>query len=41
MHLTGFMIDCPAPQTIKSWVYPEQKIRHGGGLAPARHKDGC
>ena len=28
MHLTGFMIYCPAPHMIMSWVYPREKIRH-------------
>lgn len=28
MHLTGFMIYCPAPHTMMSWVYPREKIRH-------------
>ncbi len=28
MHLTGFMIYCPAPHTTMSWVYPREKIRH-------------
>jgi FMN-dependent oxidoreductase (nitrilotriacetate monooxygenase family) len=28
MHLTGFMIYCPAPHTTMSWVYPPEKIRH-------------
>ncbi len=28
MHLTGFMIYCPAPHVIMSWVYPREKIRH-------------
>ncbi len=38
---TGFMIDCPAPQTTIWLVYLEQKLRHGGGFDPARHEDGC
>ncbi|MFZ5914333.1 MAG: hypothetical protein ACOY17_08925 [Pseudomonadota bacterium] len=28
MHLTGFMIYCPAPHMIMSWVYPREQIRH-------------
>lgn len=28
MHLTGFMLYCPAPHTQLSWVYPPEKIRH-------------
>ena len=28
MHLTGFMIYCPAPHMIMSWVYPRERIRH-------------
>jgi long-chain alkane monooxygenase len=28
MHLTGFMVYCPAPHMIMSWVYPREKIRH-------------
>jgi len=28
MHLTGFMLYCPAPHMIMSWVYPREKIRH-------------
>lgn len=28
MHLTGFMIYCPAPHTMMSWVYPPEKIRY-------------
>ena len=28
MHLSGFMIYCPAPHMIMSWVYPREKIRH-------------
>ena len=28
MHLSGFMIYCPAPHMIMSWVYPRAKIRH-------------
>lgn len=28
MHLTGFMLFCPAPHMIMSWVYPREKIRH-------------
>lgn len=28
MHLTGFMLYCPAPHTQLSWVYPRHKIRH-------------
>ncbi|MDO9459598.1 MAG: LLM class flavin-dependent oxidoreductase [Alphaproteobacteria bacterium] len=28
MHVTGFMIYCPAPHMIMSWVYPREKIRH-------------
>ena len=28
IHLTGFMIYCPAPHMIMSWVYPREKIRH-------------
>ena len=28
MHLTGFMLYCPAPHMIMSWVYPPEKIRH-------------
>lgn len=28
MHLTGFMLYCPAPHTQLSWVYPAEKIRH-------------
>ncbi len=28
MHLTGFMLYCPAPHTQLSWVYPPDKIRH-------------
>lgn len=27
MHLTGFVIYCPAPHTMMSWIYPRQKIR--------------
>lgn len=27
MHLSGFMIYCPAPHMIMSWVYPREKIR--------------
>ena len=27
IHLTGFMIYCPAPHTPLSWVYPPEKIR--------------
>ena len=25
MHLTGFMLACPAPHMIMSWVYPENQ----------------
>jgi len=28
IHLTGFMLYCPAPHMILSWVYPPEKIRH-------------
>lgn len=28
MHLTGFMLFCPAPHTQLSWIYPREKIRH-------------
>ncbi|MBT6986143.1 MAG: LLM class flavin-dependent oxidoreductase [Rhodospirillaceae bacterium] len=28
LHLTGFMLYCPAPHMIMSWVYPPDKIRH-------------
>jgi FMN-dependent oxidoreductase (nitrilotriacetate monooxygenase family) len=28
MHLTCFMIYCPAPHTMMSWIYPRSKIRH-------------
>ncbi len=28
MHLTGFMLYCPAPHTQLSWVYPREKIRY-------------
>lgn len=28
MHLSGFMLYCPAPHTQLSWVYPRDKIRH-------------
>jgi FMN-dependent oxidoreductase (nitrilotriacetate monooxygenase family) len=27
MHLTGFVIYCPAPHTMMSWIYPRDKIR--------------
>lgn len=27
MHLTGFVIYCPAPHTMMSWIYPREKIR--------------
>ena len=27
IHLTGFMLYCPAPHMIMSWVYPREKIR--------------
>lgn len=30
MHLTGFMLYCPAPHMIMSWVYPEEKMDSGG-----------
>lgn len=29
MHLTGFMLYCPAPHMIMSWVYPEDKMDAG------------
>lgn len=28
LHLTGFVLNCPAPHMIMSWVYPRAKIRH-------------
>ncbi len=28
MHLTGFMVHCPAPHTLMSWIYPREKTRH-------------
>ncbi|MDF1721064.1 MAG: NtaA/DmoA family FMN-dependent monooxygenase [Minwuia sp.] len=28
IRLTGFMLYCPAPHMIMSWVYPKEKIRH-------------
>jgi len=29
MHLTGFMLYCPAPHMIMSWVYPVEKMDAG------------
>ena len=29
IHLTGFMLYCPAPHMIMSWVYPEHKMTAG------------